>query len=469
MSVFDRFFLVLTLFLIGVAVILRPRLIQSGCDSPAHLLLSETLVHIDEPSGSAAFRTEIAQALEKKKLTEADLSRTLGPLCMHYRNERLNPQYPPLISAAMSIAPFSSRAQFFGLLCFILFLIAGYRVTGEWAHPVSLIAVLPLILPIFYPDLRSIEGYVPAFALVMLLVHESLRDDANAYLMGALGAALILCRYDGAFPLLALAVFLMLRRPYWSFILKGVTVFLACGVLPLCYFQMKSIGDAYRPLTPPYDLEWVKSFSEFTHAAMASLSVSQLDLAILFLCGAIWFRPERPVEARFKKAWLVSSAVGASIILTKQVQTAYYFWAWAAGMFALVLVQASRIEWNQNAGLRAFRALVAVGFVFSVVGVLGGFRYSVEQARLARDWKEAVENRFPREDRAIVEAGHWSGTLDAFRQSLGISRESLVIDGTHSSKETSEAFHQYAREQKISWYRFSVESNGANPRFEKVN
>lgn len=468
MSVFDRSILILTLFLAGIAIILRPRLVQSGCDSPAHLLMSETLYRIEAPSGSPALRTEIASALEKQGLKETDFSRSLGPLCMHYRNERLGPQYPPLVPLVLSIAPFSSRAQFFGLFCFILFWVAAYRLTGEWAHPISLFSVMPLVLPIFFPDLRSIEGYVPAFALVMMLVHESLRDDASPYVIGGLAATLILCRYDAVFPLLALGVFILSRRPYAPFVLKALTVFLSLGVLPLCYFQLKVIGEAYRALTPSYDLEWVHSFGEFLKASAGSISISQIDLAVLFLVGLASFSPKRPVESRFFKFWIIASVLGGVVILTKTVQTSYYFWAWAAGMYALFLVQLTRFDFTAKNGQRAFRAATAVVLFFALIGSVSGFRTSIEQARLARDWKEAVITRFPRSDRAIVEAGHWSSTLDAFRQSLHVGDDALVIDGTHTSAQVSTALHALARTQKIAWYRFTVGPAGDGPRFERV-
>lgn len=446
---------------------LKPRVVQDGCDSPAHLLLSESWFKAPHQAGSPELRAALARSLAGRGFPLEEYSRSLGPLCTHWNGSHQYNQYPPGLPVALSFAPLPLRGLWFGTIVFAIYLMAGAwsRRPGPGRGDlfIPLLAVSPLVLPILFPFLVSFHGMVVCFGLMLLIVISCVqgspgeatagagRDpDAPGWLVGILVALCLLTRYDTIIPLASLAIILStcgLSRRFWG---EALGVALALGVLPLALYQRSALGTAWRPVTPSYDLAWASGPRAILDNAIAQLGWFNLRFFALWLLGVMVFRPRSRRERRLKSGWMIASGFGFLFVCAKEVQSSYYLWPWAAMGFGFFLVGASRADVPRWARTALATSVLAWALVNTVVGL----RVQAEQARQYRQLARRLRETWPPEPRAWIFAGSYSGLVEAMRIHLGLSFEPIVVDGGHTPAEVARQLDALLSAKRVPVYRF---------------
>lgn len=459
----------LALGLAFTSTLLKPRVMQDGCDSPAHLLLSETWLKAPHQTGSPGLRLALARSLAARGFALEQYSRSLGPLCTHWNGTYQYNQYPPGLPVALSIAPFELRGLWYGMIVFFVFFLAGWRcrIPGRVSRAcgasrafeddgffLPLLAASPLVLPVLFPFLVSIHGMAVCFgllALILIIIICTGEREPSGRSVGALVGVCLLTRYDTLIPLGALALILALcgmSRRFWA---EAILMAILVGGLPLLAYQKLALGTPWRPLTPSYDLAWVSGAGQLLDHAMAQLGWFNLRFAALWLLGALLFKPLTPRERRLKAGWMVASVAGFLFVCAKQVQSSYYLWPWAAMGFGFFLVGVSRTRLSRRS-----RALYAsIILAWALVNTVAGARVQAEQARQYRQLAKGIAETWPRRSPSWIVAGSYSALVDAMRVHLGLGVDPIVTDGGRTPPEVARELDAALSARRVPVYRFN--------------
>lgn len=444
-----RWLWVLALILTLLSTAFRPRLMQGGCDSPAHLLLTETFDRNQSSIGSQGLRAEINDELLQKGFNPAQISRAISPICIHWDGQHQFNQYPPYLAFLLRALPLKFRALGFGTLVFFLFvgaaLVIAHHADRRYRREILGAILLLLVTPILYPELRSIFGLPVSFA-VLLVVPTLLLNKKHPFWLGALLGFASGVRYDVAIPALLIGFFGFLQHPQrWRWALSFGTAYIVTAIIPLGLYQNLVLGNWRKPVTPTYDLAFVDSFYLFAKNLWTYL-VTGWSMWGLALLGFL-FRPTSRFEKSLKGFFAGTCIFGLCFVAAKKVQMSYYFWPWAAFGFSLLLIELSRRSFGPQFRKVSLLALIAFGGVQSIKG----FKRVQEDFRVFALWQKNLPASFPK-DLAWVEGNVWSSNIDTFRVHENLSLLPVVRNDTDTPPAIQNAIDAYLDLRKIPVY-----------------
>lgn len=443
------------------ALMFKPAIVQDGCDSPAHFLMSETLFKAPRQTGDPALRQELSQALVARGSPLDAIDRAVGPLCTHWNGQRQHNQYPPGVGLVLSPFPFATRPLAFGFFVFAIALAPFFFLSAKQARDgaFALVCLAPYILPFLYPFHISFVGLLPAFGFVVLATVLTLKGGPrNAIFAGAALGCAVLFRYDAIFPtvflfgIAALAPQRLAPRAKFELLAFMAIAFLAFGIVPLSYYQWISVGNPFMPVTPSYDFANVRTFGALLENFGENFNGARLKFWIVALTGLAAFtldEDEGQTQAHKKIAryFVCYCIILVGFLSFKEIHQPYYMWSLSAIGFALLLVASPKIRLRQ---LRTAIGLLVIPFSI-ILAVGSGLHYFRQMNALS--WvREKFVQDFPKQAPAWIYANQWSGLLDALRLDLGLDRRVFIVDSHHTPGKTHITLDHLLVERNITRY-----------------